>query len=429
MRIRLDYHREGLTIEVPDRNLAGVIALPAGEAVAAEDAIVRQALAAPLSAPPLSEPARSRRSACVVIPDVTRPMPNRLALPRVLRAVEDAGVPRDRTLVLIATGLHRPNEGAELEEMVGAEIARDYRIENHFAQDKESHVDLGVTGNGVPILVDQRYVEADLKVLLGLVEPHFMAGYSGGRKLVCPGICAAETIRRFHAPDLVEHPNSTNCVLDGNPTHETSTEIARKAGVDFTLNVVLDPRRKVVAAFAGELERAFLAATRCARDLVTVPVEARSDIVIVTGGGYPLDATWYQSIKGAVAALPAVRSGGTIVLAAALKEGIGSEDFQALIRETDDLEAFMRRIREPGFYRNDQWELEEFVRVTRRARVTLYSDGLPKETQRKLFVTPADSVEEGVARALERHGSRAGILVMPHGPYVLPLPPVKESGQ
>ena len=421
MRVHLDYHREGLTVSVPDRNLSNVIKPPSEPVPDSPTEVVREALQRPLGTEPLRTLASGRRSACVVIPDVTRPMPTRLVLPLVLHELERAGIARERLLILIATGLHRPNEGAELEEMVGPDVAKNYRFENHVAQDTKGHVLLGHTATGVPALVDRRYVESDLKVLLGLVEPHFMAGYSGGRKLVCPGTCAAETICAFHSPGLIEHPRSANCVLDGNPTHETSTEVAQRAGVDFTFNVVLDADRRLVAAFAGDLEQAFRAAAARAHQVTTAPIETPADIVIVAGGGYPLDTTWYQAIKGLVAALPAVQEGGTIILAAGLREGIGSSDFANLIAETKDLEAFMRRVREPGFFRNDQWELEKFVQVARQARIFLYSDGLPRDVQQRLFVTPVGSVEEGIARALDLHGDGAEILVMPHGPYVLPV--------
>ena len=427
MKICLDYHRGGLEVEVPGRNVAGVIETPPEPVAPAPDEIIRRALSAPIGSPPLREIARDRRSACIVIPDVTRPMPVRVVLPRVLCAVEEAGLPGDAVTILIATGLHRPNEGAELEEMIGAEVMRDYRIENHVARDKAGHVYLGVTSSGVPVNVDRRYLAADLKVLLGLVEPHFMAGFSGGRKLVCPGVCSEETINAFHGPELIEHPLSANCVLDGNPTHLTSTEVAQRAGVDFTLNVVLNSQRRLVAAFAGDLTRAFHAAAERARASTTVFIKAPADIVVVTGGGYPLDATWYQSIKGLVAAIPAVRKGGTVIQAAALAEGIGSADFTRLMEETSDLGVFMQRIREPGFFRNEQWELEEFVRVARHAQILLYSDGLPREVQERLFVTPVCSVEAGITQALARHGKDAGILFMPHGPYVLALPDAKSD--
>ena len=458
MKIHLDYHRDGLDVDVPERNLAGIIARPEGREAGDEGELLARALGAPMGAAPLAQLARGRRSACVVIPDSTRPLPNRLVLPPVLEALEQGGIARTAILILVATGLHRPNTPAELEEMVGPEIfgrcrivdhekwepeTREsqpssavpqpiqltgkipvlqgcYRIANHVARDAASHVALGVTSTGVPIHADRRYCESELKIVLGLVEPHFMAGFSGGRKLICPGICAEETIRRFHSPELIEHPRSANLVIEENPTHRTSTEAARLAGVDFSVNVVIDAQRRIVGAFAGDVEAAFEAAAACAAGRMTVPIAEPADILVVTGGGYPLDATWYQSIKGLVAAIPGVKRGGTILMATGLSEGVGTADFARLLDETCDLEAFMRQIREPGFYRDEQWQLEKFVLAARHARILLYSDALPREVQRGFFVEPVESVEAGLAMALEAHGPEASVLVMPHGPYLLP---------
>jgi len=421
MRVRLDYATEGLWIEVPEEMLLGVVQEPPQRVEGDPARLAEEALRSPLGTAPLGELARGRRSACVVIPDVTRPMPNRLILPPLLGALEAAGMDRENILILVATGLHRPNGGPELEGMVGHEIASRYRIANHVATDSESHAYLGTISQGIPVRVDRRYLEADIKVLTGLVEPHFMAGYSGGRKLVCPGLCAAETIHAFHGPSFVEHPKSTNCILEGNPTHLASTEAARRAGADFTLNVVMDSKRRVIAVFAGEIEEAFLAAARQAHGATTVALDEPAAIVVASGGGYPLDANWYQTIKGLVAAAAAVRDGGTIIVAAALSEGIGSADFARLIDETTGPEAFLRQIHQPGFFRNEQWQFEKFAHVARHASVSLYTEGLPSDVQEALFVTPVTSVEEGIAQAVKRHGNDAGILVMPHGPYVLPL--------
>lgn len=420
MKIQLDYHREGLTIDVPDSNLAGIVERPAGRVVDDPVKILAQAFQSPLGAPPLSELARGRSSVCIVIPDGTRPMPNRLVLPPVLEALHLAGIPPEAVTILIATGLHRPNTPAELEEMAGPEILNRTRILNHAARDEANHRFLGTTSTGVPIHADRRYCEAELKIILGLVEPHFMAGFSGGRKLICPGICAEQTIRRFHSPELIEHPRSANCVIEHNPTHRTSAEAARLTGADFSVNVVLDSQRRIVGAFAGDLERAFDAAALRALEEVTVPIAEPADILVVTGGGYPLDATWYQSIKGLVAAMSGVKPGGVIIMATGLSEGAGSADFTRLLEETRDLDSFMRQIRTPGFYRDEQWQLEKFVHAARHARILLYSNGLAREIQQGFFVEPVESVEAGLALALNALDSRASILVMPHGPYLLP---------
>ncbi len=421
MKLQLDYGRNGLMVELPDANVAGVLEPAEAARRAGPEEMLRKALQHPAGAPRLAEMARGKKSACVVVPDHTRPMPLRLALPPILEGLAQGGLTPERILILIATGLHRPSSDAELNAMLGPEITARYRVANHVATDRAAHRDLGVTTTGVPVLVDRRYCEAELRVALGLVEPHFMAGFSGGRKLVCPGLCAEETIRGFHSPALIGHADSINLRLDGNLIHRTSSEAAALAGMEFAVNLVLDSAKQTAGIFAGEPSACFRQATASAESHATAPISARAPIVLVTGGGHPLDNTWYQTIKGLVAAREAVEPGGTILVASAMAEGIGSADFQELIFSTKSLETFMEEIAAGRIRRNDQWQLQEFALVARQARVLLYSDGLPEATQRKLFVTPVRSVEAGVAECLTRHGPRARLLAMPHGPYVLPL--------
>jgi lactate racemase len=233
MRVRLDYGRTGLEVELPDERVVGPLGIRAAEPVANVDARVRELLAAPIGTPPLAELARGRKSACILICDITRPVPNSVLLPPILETIEAAGIPRDRILILIATGLHRPNEGDELVELVGPEIAANYRVENHHGKVLAEHTYLGTTAKGVPVWIDSRYIEADLKITTGLIEPHLMAGYSGGRKLICPGIAALETVKVWHGPDFLEHPKADCGFLEGNPVHEENTRIGRMAGCDF----------------------------------------------------------------------------------------------------------------------------------------------------------------------------------------------------
>ena len=228
MRVKLEYGKTGLEIEVPDERIVRTLsykdATPLTEPVADLDRL----LAAPLGTPPLAELAKGRKSACILICDVTRPVPNELILTPVLRTLEASGIPRDQITILVATGLHRPNEGEEMVELVGRRIAETYRCENHFGKQLDDHVYLGDSPRGVPIWIDRRYVEADLKIATGLIEPHFMAGFSGGRKLICPGIAALETVKIWHGPKFLEHPNADNGILLGNPVHEENTWIARR---------------------------------------------------------------------------------------------------------------------------------------------------------------------------------------------------------
>jgi nickel-dependent lactate racemase len=419
MRVRLEYGRTGLGVELPDRHVVKCLGYQAAEPLADPVGEIGRALAEPIGAAPLAELARGRRNACVAVCDVTRPVPYRLLLPPVLSTIEAAGIPRSEILILVATGLHRPSTREEWCEMFGPAIVENYRIENHDGRNLASHTYLGQTPRGVPAWVDSRYVAADLKIATGLIEPHFMAGFSGGRKLICPGLAALETIRVWHGPDILEHPNARSGCLDGNPVHEENTRIARLAGCDFIVNVLIDDRRQVLSVVAGDMEAAFEEGAARARRLVADTVPAPVDIVVTCGAGYPLDATYYQSIKGMVAASAIVKSGGTVIIASGMSEGLGSRDFQQVCRENPTIDGFMEQILSKRYFVPDQWQLEEFVKVYRRAKIRVVTDALEPDVLRKFFVEPAESVETAVAEALAEHGPDATIAVIPKGPYVL----------
>lgn len=419
MRFHLDYGRTGLQVELPDEHVVKCLRSQAAQPPADPQAPIAERLAQPTGTQPLGRLAQGRRDACVVICDVTRPVPNQIILPPLLSTLEQSGIPRQKILILVATGLHRPNTGDELAEMVGPFLLEHYRIENHHGRELSQHTHLGESPRGVPIWIDTRYLEADLKITTGLIEPHFMAGFSGGRKLICPGLAALETIRPWHSPDFLEHPNARTGCLEGNPVHEESTYIAHQAGCDFIVNVVIDARRRILSVVAGDVEAAFYEGLELARGPVTDTIGQPVDVVVTSSAGYPLDTTFYQSVKGMVAALPILKPGGTIVLAAGMSEGIGSSDFRRLFDENPTLEGFMQRILHTEYFVMDQWQLEELAKVRRQAKVKVVTDGLPAETLRRLFVEPAESVEAAVAEALAEYGPQATIAVIPEGPYVM----------
>jgi nickel-dependent lactate racemase len=419
MRVRLEYGRDGLEVDLPDSNVVRSLAYKHVQPLPDPRQALGEALAAPLGTPPLAQLAAGKRSACIVVCDITRPVPNALILPPVLEELERAGIARDQILILIATGLHRPNEGDELIEIVGPAIAANYRVENHHGQILEEHTYLGESPRGVPIWIDARYIAADVKITVGLIEPHLMAGYSGGRKLICPGIAALETVKVWHSPRFLEHPLADCGILDGNPVHEENTWIGRRAGCDFIVNVVLDDHRRPLKFVAGDMEQAFLDGVAFVRNVVADSVPEPVDIVVTSGAGYPLDTTFYQSIKGMTGALPIVRNGGTIIIAASMQEGIGSPQFQSLFEENDSLESFVARIQGSDYFVMDQWQLEELAKVRRRAKVKVVSHGLPPHVLDRLFVQSAPCVETAVEDSIAEYGPKATIAVIPKGPYVL----------
>lgn len=420
MNITLDYHKTGLEVTVPDEHLVAVLNMRETPPLDDPVAETGEALRRPVAGPPLEAIARGRRNACVVVSDITRPVPHDIILPPLLECLERSGIrPEDITL-LVATGLHVPMSEDQLRETLTDAVVDRYPVINHQARIGAEQAFLGATSTGIPIHVDRRYVESDLKVLTGLIEAHFMAGYSGGRKLVAPGLVGVETIEHLHGPKILEHPRATTGVLDGNPLHEAALEIARRAGVDFILNVAMDEDRRVTGVFAGELDQAHRHGVGHVDGMVVASVEEPVDIVVTSSAGYPLDTTFYQAVKGMVGVLDILREGGSIVIAAGCADGIGSAEFEGLLRKTTDIDAFIERIQQPGVFTIDQWEIEELVKALKKGRVYLYTDGLSDEDVRDCLVEPVPSVEAGIARALERHGAAATIAVVPRGPYVIP---------
>jgi nickel-dependent lactate racemase len=358
MRVHLEYGRTGLEEDLPDRNVVKCLGYRPAKPLASPHDAVCQRLARPLGTSPLAELARGRSSACVAICDITRPVPNQVLLPPMLQTLEGGGIPRDRILILVATGLHRPNNLDELREMVGEPIAERYRIANHHGRERSEHAYLGESPRGVPAWIDNRYLSAELKIAVGLIEPHFMAGFSGGRKVICPGLAGIDTVRVWHSPRFIEHPKARIAVLEDNPIHEENTWIARRAGCDFIVNTVIDDQRRMLAVVAGDMEGAFREGVGFVRGLVCDTVPEPVDIVVATSAGYPLDTTYYQSVKGMVAAMDIVKPGGTIILAAGLSEGIGSPEFRRIFQEHSSAEEFVERIKNTDYFTLDQWQVE-----------------------------------------------------------------------
>ena len=385
---------------------------------------IRRALAAPIGAPPLSELARGRKNACILICDITRPVPNRLFLRPMIEQMTEAGIPLDRIGILVATGLHRPNEGAELDELVGDPwVSANVRVENHFARNDADHVDLGITaGRAVPIRIDRRFVDADLRIATGLVEPHFMAGYSGGRKVVAPGVAHQDTIRTFHSARFMEDPLAVQCNLDGNPLHEEQLEIVRRIGEIHALNTVLDEDRDLVHVTFGEIIESHLHAARFAAKSCEVEVGRKFRTVVTSAAGYPLDKTYYQTVKGMVTPIDILAPGGTLIIASECSEGMGSPEFCAaqerLLRLGPD--AFLRQLLGKRFADIDEWQTEMQLKTMRVGRIELFTTGLDAEERRLTGVGLIDAVDAAVQASLERSGGDA-VAVIPEGPYVVPL--------
>ena len=416
VRTRIDYGRDGLDIRLPEGDTR-ILEMAHSDALARVEERLEYLLQHPIGTPSLASLARGRENACVVISDITRPVPNRVILPPLLKLIEEAGIAVDRITILVGTGLHRPNEGEELIQLVGEEIASSYRIVNHRARERETLAYLGDTSAAAPIWIDRIYVNADLKIATSLIEPHLMAGFSGGRKAICPGLAGVETMRVLHGPELLAHPRAAEGRIEGNPFHRQALEVAHKAGVDFTLNVTMNDRRQITGIFCGDLEKAHAEGVAFAEKCASAWVDEPVDVVVTSSAGFPLDLTFYQAVKGLTAVLPIVREGGAILMAARCEEGLGSDEFTELLLNMGTPDDFSRRLREPGFFRIDQWQVQELCKVLSKVSVGLFSEGIPAESASRLPVELIPSIEAGLEAAQSRCGTR--LAVVPRGPYVL----------
>ena len=325
------FGRGTITVPVPAASTATVVKKPAMPLLRDAGGAVADALEQTVGSASLSDLARGKRSACILICDITRPVPNALFLRPIIETLLAGGIAREKITVLIATGLHRPNEGAELEELIGDPwVLQQVRVVNHFARNDEDHVDLGATQTrGTPVKLDRRFVEADLRIATGLVEPHFMAGYSGGRKVVAPGIAHQDTIRTFHSARFMEDPAAVQCNLVANPLHEEQLEILKILGPVYGLNTVIDDERRLSLVNFGEITAAHLAAVAYVEDYCKVALPRRFDTVVTSAAGFPLDQTYYQTVKGMVTPLDIVAPGGTLIVVAECAEGFGSAAFKS----------------------------------------------------------------------------------------------------
>jgi nickel-dependent lactate racemase len=418
MKVNLAYGHNGLDAEIPDRNLRKVLFPAEAKPIDDPDAFLLHALEHPIGSPSLSTVARSAKNACIVISDITRPVPNKVLLPPLLRTLEECGVPRATITILVATGLHRPSTPQELDSMVGADILARYNVEDHHARVSEEHQFLGYTRRETPIHIDRRYWEADVKITTGFIEPHLMAGYSGGRKLIAPGCAGEMTIKALHSPLFLEDPRCREGCIEGNPLHQELLEIATMAGHDFVVNVSLNAARKITGLFAGDPLAAHAAGVEFVRKSVRASLPAPADIVVTTSAGYPLDLTLYQAVKGMTAAMPVVREGGLLIVAAECAEGLGSAEFTAMATSFSTAGQFVDTIMSNPVV-IDQWQLEECAKAVMHADVVLVSPSIHRDYGRKLFIRTAESVEQALEEGLQRLGFESTIAVIPKGPYTL----------
>jgi lactate racemase len=418
MRVRLDYGTDGLEVELPNERIT-VIEPVARPAVADVAATLMAAVRAPIGCAPLRQQVRKGQRVAISVCDITRAQPRREQLKALFDEMPE--IPRSDITIFIATGTHRSNTDAELEQMLGRDILSTCRVVNHNSRDAATLAFVGHTTTGVPVHLNREFLQADVRITTGFVEPHFFAGFSGGPKMVAPGLAGLETVMTLHDASRIGHANATWGITEGNPVHDDVREIAKMVGVHFAIDVTLNRDQQVTAAFAGDILEQHRAACRSAKDTAMREVAQPFDVVLTTNSGYPLDQNLYQAVKGMSAAAKIVKHGGTIVCASECRDGLPSHgSYGAILASQPTPEALLAMINTPGYSTPDQWQVQVQSQIQLKAQVLVKTSGLSASEISAAHFRPIDDVATTVQDALARAGSAATLCVLPQGPQTIP---------
>ena len=417
MRVHLQYGRDGLDVDLPGHDVT-VVAPHYVPGLTDEYAAFRAAIESPIASPPLSDLVGPRDRVAIVIPDITRPLPTDRLLPWLLEAI--AHVPDPQIVIINGTGSHRANTASELAAMVGPAILARYRVVNHDSHDSSTLASAGVGADGHPVLLHREYVNADCRIVLGFIEPHFMAGFSGGAKAVFPGIAAIDAIMRYHDARMIGDPKTTWGLLKGNPTQERIRHDGTLLPIDFCINVTLNRDRQITQFFCGNVLIAHDRGCAFSRETAMVPCDRPFEVVVTTNSGYPLDQNLYQAVKGMSAAAQVVAPSGYIATAARCNDGFPAHgNFRTLLMQHESPQAILDTILAPGFLLYDQWEAQMLANIQMKARVGLFSE-LPDDDVRRAHLEPIRDIAAVVDREIAAKGPDVRIAVLPEGPMTIP---------
>jgi lactate racemase len=416
MKTHFSFGKTGIEVSVPDGFAYQVIKSRSAQGLENEAAALDAALDGPIGCEPLLALAAGKKSAAISVCDITRPAPNRRTLPPLLKRLHQAGIPAEGITILIATGLHRDATEDEVLTIVGPEIAAKYRVVSHDARALSEHRHLGSTGRGTPVYIDERFMAADLHITLGFIEQHLMLGFSGGRKLVAPGLAAQETIKVIHSPRFMREPLATEGSITANPLHAELLEVARMARHDFILDVTLTQERAISGVFAGDPVKAHAAGVAFLESTGLERLSEPVDAVITSAAGYPLDLTFYQVVKGITAAQHVVKPGGRILVVAQCAEGVGSPEFANKLAGMKDFKSFLDEIRQSPV-EVDQWQLEKLAMVGEKFDLFFFTPGITRSQFGFLGDWAYKTLDEAVAAVLEGLPTQARVALVPEGPY------------
>lgn len=425
--VRLAYGETGLELLV-DPAMTTVVTPQYHQATEPPQEILRRALRTPVAGPPLRERVRRGQTVAISACDGTRPQPRQLMIPAILEEL-DGLVDLDDIVVLVATGTHRGNSEGELRAMFGDEVVDAVRIVNHDARDSAGLTWMGEFGAGVPVWLNSEWVAADVRITTGFVEPHFFAGFSGGPKLVAPGLAALETVLVLHDARRIGHPSAAWGIIEGNPVHDDVRAIAAATGVTFGFDVVLNQDKEIVAAFSGDLLAMHVDAVHTAREIAMQPVPRPYDVVVTTNSGYPLDQNLYQAVKGMSTAYQVVKPGGTIVCAAECRDGFPDHgSYREVLASADSPAALFAEISARTVTVPDQWQVQIQARIQADCRVVMHTSHLTDAELATAHLEQTADISATVAGALAAAGPDARLCVLPEGPQTIPYVDVASDG-
>ena len=422
--VKFPYGRETLSLNIPDDRYAGTLVSRMHDYVAPKrpEELVKDAMADPIGTPRLSVMAEGRKKVVLIASDHTRPVPSKCIVPQMLAEIREGNPDADIT-ILISTGCHRETTKEELVNKFGPEIVANEKIVIHDCDDAANLVCLGRLPSGGELIINRLAAEADLLVAEGFIEPHFFAGFSGGRKSILPGIASRKTVIYNHNGQFIDSPRARTGIVDGNPIHNDMLYAARAARLAYVVNVVINADKQAIFAVAGDVDLAHRVGREFLASQCQVPVTP-SDIVITTNGGYPLDQNIYQAVKGMTAAEATVREGGVIIMLARSNDGHGGRVFYETFRDEKNLQRMMKKFVEtpPDETIIDQWESQIFARILMRATVVYVSDA-PDDMVTDMHMIPAHSLEEALRKADEILAARGvvngSVLAIPDGVSVM----------
>lgn len=420
--IKLLYGANGLDLDIKNNWNPDIIRKPVMPIINDIENTIDDIFENPVNAEKIDEISKNSKTVCILVCDITRPVPNKLFLYKMIKKFINAGISAKNISIIIATGLHRPATNHEISDIIGSNwVKKNIKISNHFARDDKNHRKIGTTTQGNIIKLDKRFLDSDIKIVTGLVEPHFMAGYSGGRKVIAPGIAHADTITTFHSARYMENPNATSCNLKNNPLHQDQLEIVKMIGNVYAVNCVIDEDRNLSFINFGEIISSHMKAINYISSYAKVKCNNKYDTIVTSAAGAPLDGNFYQTVKGMVTPLEVLKKGGDLIIIAECSEGLGSKEFvesQKILLEIGP-DNFLQNILKKDFAAIDEWQTEMEIKSLKKGNIYLYSEGLSDEEKKYTGVNITNNLQMTINESIKRHNNN-NIAIIPEGPYVIP---------